>query len=83
MILEFLPHRACDSILPTLMSVSLQSIPSHVSATDPEQYVELPHAQANHPKLGDVIQGCIQLFCHMPDVLDTCARRRRQMPRRT
>ena len=23
MILEFLPHRACDSILPTLMSVSL------------------------------------------------------------
>lgn len=25
MILEFLPHRACDSILPTLMSVSLHS----------------------------------------------------------
>ena len=25
MILEFLPHRACDSILPTLMSVSFSA----------------------------------------------------------
>lgn len=26
MILEFLPHRACDSILPTLISVSLLAL---------------------------------------------------------
>ena len=32
MILEFLPHRACDSILPTLISVSLPHMPFCMSS---------------------------------------------------
>jgi hypothetical protein len=45
MILEFLPHRACDHILPTLLSVNLVDLLCHDNVTPPESLGFLSFAQ--------------------------------------
>ena len=42
MILEFLPHRACDHILPTLLSVSFLDLLCHVHLLSAYESLGLP-----------------------------------------
>ena len=78
MILEFLPHRACDSILPTLMSVSLQA--EHLLCT----IIALGNMDVRHAEHVKTLISChaFSFLSHIW-IVSACVCRRRQMPRRT